>query len=342
MIKVLVVEDSPVIREFLAHILGSDPALEVVGTAADGLEALEAVKSCRPDVITMDINMPRMDGFEATRQIMETCPTPIVIVSGSSRIKEVAFSFRAMEAGALSIISRPEGIDSEEFDSSARSLVQTVKLMSEIKVVRRWKHLRKEFSTVAEAPTIRPAEVRVIALGASTGGPIALRAILAALPGDFPVPVLLVQHIVAGFTPGFVEWLAGFCSLPVKVAEDDEIALPGHIYVAPDGGQMGITSSNYIRIINNGLQPTVAHLFRSVAESYHKNAIGVLLTGMGSDGARELKLMKESQAITIAQDRESSLVHGMPGEAIKLNAATYVLPLSRIGPALVSLAAGHL
>jgi two-component system, chemotaxis family, protein-glutamate methylesterase/glutaminase len=346
MIRVLIVEDSPVVREFLVHILESDPALKVVAIANNGEEALEAVKRYKPDVITMDIYMPRMDGFEATRQIMATQPTPIVIVSGSSRVKEVAFSFRGIEAGALAVVGRPAGINNDEFDSSAKELVQTVKLMSEIKVVRRWNRIKKDKSTAGALLTdIRlkeaPAEIQAVAMGASTGGPLALQTILCGLPKDFPVPVLIVQHIVPGFIPGFVDWLAGSSAFPVKVAADFEYAVPGHAYVAPDGVQMALKRGNQIRLVKDeaiqGLCPSVGYLFRSVADALEQNAIGVLLTGMGTDGARELKIMKDKLALTIAQDEESSVIHGMPGEAIRIGAVTYVLPLSRIGPALVTL-----
>src|SRR5450759_2070469 len=197
MIKVLVVEDSPVVREFLVYILGSDPGIRVVGTANNGEEALEAVKRYRPDVITMDIHMPKMDGLEATRRIMEIDPTPIVIVSGSTDSHENTKTFRAMEAGALAVLARPAGIGHPDHETTARELVQTVKLMSEVKVVRRWPQTRREpvSPAAAKAPRGEAAKVKVIAMGASTGGPSVLQTILAMLPKDFPLPVLIVQHL---------------------------------------------------------------------------------------------------------------------------------------------------
>jgi two-component system chemotaxis response regulator CheB len=343
MIKVLIVEDSPVAQEFLVYILTSDPAIQVVGIANNGVEALEAVTQKRPDVITMDIHMPMMDGFEATRRIMETRPTPIVMVSGSIGAKEVAATFRAVEAGALAVVLRPPGIDRQEFEAAARELIQTVKLMSEVKVVRR-------FPRLASAPALPPAAkvevqkavagIQAIAIGTSTGGPPVLREILSGLPRDLPVPVFIVQHIAPGFVGGLAEWLAGASRFPVRVPSHGEHPAPGQGYIAPDGCHMGIGSGPRIVLSGdapeNGLRPSVAYLFRSVARVFGPRAVGVLLTGMGRDGARELKAMKDMGAITIAQDEESSVVHGMPGEAIRLDAATYVLPPEGIAAVLAA------
>ncbi len=348
MIRVLVAEDSAVLREFLVHILSSDPAIRVIGTARDGAEALEAVQREKPDVITMDINMPRMDGFEATRRIMETQPTPIVIVSGSWDTREVATTFRAVEAGALAVLPRPPGFGHPDHEAMAQELIQTVKLMSEVKVVRRWARPRREGTAALRAPATaeverRPkaAEIKLVAIGASTGGPIVLQTILAALPKDFRVPVVIVQHMAAGFMAGFVEWLAQTSGQPVHIATHGESLLPGHVYAAPDGFQMKVEPGAKVSLTHdepeNGLLPSVSYLFRSVAGTYGPNAIGVLLTGMGKDGAEELKLMKQRGAVTLAQDKDSSVVHGMPGEAIRLEAATYVFPPEKIAAALVSL-----
>jgi two-component system, chemotaxis family, protein-glutamate methylesterase/glutaminase len=344
-IKALVVEDSPVARELLVYILDSDPEIKVLGTVSNGIQALQALKEKTPDVITMDIHMPGMDGFEATRKIMETSPTPIVIVTASMDPREVGTSFRAIEAGALAIVARPQGLGHPEFESDARELIKTVKLMSEVKVVRRWNKTRL-------APLTAPMreinvngnnrrEIQVVAMGASTGGPVVLQTILAALPKDFPAPVLIVQHIAAGFALGFVEWLNQTSRLPVHLATHGEAMLSGHVYVAPDGFQMGVKVAGQITLSHDAsehsLCPSVSFLFRSVAETYGGKTVGVLLTGMGKDGAAELHLMKKRGGITFAQDAESSVVHGMPGEAIKLEAATYVLAPEKIAAALQSL-----
>lgn len=347
MINVLVVEDSRVVREFLIHLLSSDPKIRVIGAVADGEEALEAVARERPDVVTMDIHMPKMDGLEATRRIMEMNPVPIVIVSGSGDTKEVATTFRAMEAGALAVLPRPVGINHPEHEAMARELVQTVKLMSEVKVIRRWARFQRNGAIVSAVrepslPKQSLAEIKLVAIGASTGGPLALQTILSGLSNRFPVPILIVQHMVADFIPGFVEWLDQTCSLPVRVAAHGEPILPGHAYMAPGGYQMKVETGQKISLTRdlpeNGHCPSVSSLFRSVAQVFGSRAVGVLLTGMGKDGAEELRLMKDKGAMTFAQDEESSVVHGMPGEAIRLGAAAYVLPPDKISAALVSLA----
>jgi two-component system chemotaxis response regulator CheB len=292
----------------------------------------------------MDIHMPMMDGFEATRRIMETVPTPIVIVSGSSGGKEVASTFRAIEAGALTVVRRPPGINHEEFEAGSRELIQTVKLMSEVKVVRRFPHaskVRVEARPSVSLPLQRTTEIQAIAIGASTGGPPVLQKILSGLPQGFPVPVLIVQHIAQGFVEGFAEWLSSASRFPVSVASQSERAAPGHGYVAPDGFHLGVGNDLRIALSDdapeNGMRPSADHLFRTVAQTLGRAAVGVLMTGMGRDGAVELKDMKDKGAITIAQDEESSVVHGMPGEAIKLGAATYVLSPEDIAAMLVEL-----
>lgn len=342
MIKVLVVEDSPTVREFLVHVLGSDPGIRVIGTANDGEQAIAAIKRDRPDVITMDVHMPKMDGIEATRRIMETFPMPIVIVSGSEDTHENTLTFRAMEAGALAVLGRPPGIGQPGHERVVKELVQTVKLMAEVKVVRRWpkRHLDPVVPLPAKAPGTGAA--KVIAIGASTGGPPVLQTILAMLPKNFPLPVLIVQHISAGFTVSFADWLAASSGLPVHVATHGELILPGHVYLAPDERQMKVDRGGKIILTvdapESGVRPSVSYLFRSLAEVYGGDVIAGLLTGMGRDGADELLRLKEAGAITFAQDKESSVVHGMPGEAIKLNAATYVLAPEKIAAVLTNLA----
>jgi two-component system chemotaxis response regulator CheB len=344
-IRVLIVEDSPVAQEFLSYILTSDPDIKVAGVARNGAEALAAVKALRPSVITMDIHMPIMDGFEATRRIMETVPTPIVIVSGSTASTEVASTFRAMEAGALAVVLRPRGLNHVAFDEGSKELILTVKLMSEIRVVRR---ISRENLAHVSAPVI-PAQglktisgIQIIAIGASTGGPVVLKEILSGLRKDFPVPVLIVQHIASGFVKGFTEWLSDTSGFPVYIASHGEAALPGHGYLPPDGLHLGVASGPRIVLSNdppesNGLRPSVAYLFRSAAQVLGPQVVGVLLTGMGRDGAEEMKMMKDRGAITIVQDEASSVVFGMPSEAIKLEAATYILPPEGIAAMLSAL-----
>jgi two-component system chemotaxis response regulator CheB len=217
--------------------------------------------------------------------------------------------------------------------------------MSEVKLVKRQPRVKHRESIPARlvADDLIPltTDVKVVAIGASTGGPPVIAMILSGLPKDFPAPLLIVQHIAPGFVQGFADWLANSCRFPVRIALQHEFALPGHAYIAPDGVHMGMNAAGRITFEGsepeNGLRPAVAHLFRSVTDAFGKNIVGVLLTGMGKDGAKELKMMKEKGAITIAQDKESCVVYGMPGEAVNLNAAAYVLSPPKIAELLARL-----
>lgn len=345
-IKVLVVDDSQAVAEFLTHVLNADPRIRVVGVASNGEESLEAVLRTKPDVITMDIYMPKVNGFEATRTIMETCPTPIVIVSGSASVDEVATNFHAMEAGALAVVARPPGPGHPDHAVQIKELVATVKLMSEVKVVKRWprdKFRQTQLLTPQVNVKKSSGAIQVVAIGASTGGPLVLQTILSSLPRDFAVPVLIVQHMTPGFVEGFVEWLARSSEVPVRIAAANEPLLPGHAYVAPDDFHMGVSLDHRILLAKegkeHGTRPAVSFLFRSVKAVFGPKTVGILLSGMGRDGAEELKELKDVGAITIAQDKESSVVHGMPGQAIQIGAALQVLPpeaIAKILPTLVT------
>lgn len=340
-INVLVAEDSTVTRMFLVHLLESDPQIRVVGAVGDGQAAVDFVFESKPDVVLMDLHMPGLDGFEATRRIMETQPLPIVICSAVSDPKDLDITFRSLEAGAIACIEKPTGSGHAEFESKAAHLLQTVKLMSEVKVVRRSARPRPASAMRPAEWQRAPAEIKLIGIGTSTGGPPVLQTILAALPKDFPAPVLVVQHIARGFLTGMAEWLKQTTGLQVHIASYGILPRPGHVYLAPDDFHMGVSARGEIVLTReepvNGLRPAVSFLFRSLAEAYGPNALGVLLTGMGKDGAAELKLMRDKGAVTIAQDLESSVVHGMPGEAIALGGATHVLPADKIADALVTL-----
>ena len=344
-INVLVVDDSKVARTLLVHLLESDPRIRVLGAVNDGQSALDFLQKQKPDLILMDIHMPRMDGFEATRRIMETCPLPIIICTATANAREIASTFRVMEAGAVACVEKPVSREHPSFEALASNLLQTVRLMSEVKVVRRWP--RSRMASPAESPA-RPLEpkavalgIRFIGIGASTGGPPVLQTILAGLPKDFPAPVLIVQHIARGFLPGLVEWLNQTTGWQVHIAAHGLLPLPGHAYIAPDDLHMGVAPSGHIFLSREepvgGLRPAVAYLFRTLAEVCGAKVVGVLLTGMGRDGAAEMKLMRDAGAETIAQDRETSVVHGMPGEAIAMGGATHVLAFEKIAGALISL-----
>jgi len=354
-ISVLIVEDSPVARDYLRYILEADPGIRVAGVAESGEAALALLAVRTPDVILMDIHLPGIDGFETTRRIMASTPVPIVVCTASTRASEMHTVMRAIEAGALAAVKKPRGLADPEAGADALALVRTVKLMSEVKVVRRWTRTPPTpapaaavaaavAASVAAAPYAAGAlDAAVVAIGASTGGPPVIAQILSRLSPSFPAPILVVQHISAGFTVGLAEWLATASGMPVSVARGGETPLPGHVYLAPDGLHMVIGPRGQLQTTEhapvNGLRPSVGVLFRSVAERFGPRAIGVLLSGMGRDGADELKLMADRGALTVAQSEESCVVFGMPGEAVRLGAARLVLAPEHIAALLNGLRA---
>jgi two-component system chemotaxis response regulator CheB len=349
-IKVLVADDSQVTRMLLVQLLNSDPCIQVIGAVKDGQAALDflAAGVNRPDVVVMDIHMPGLDGFEATRRIMETQPLPIIICTATASPQDLAVAFRSMEAGAVACVEKPVALG-PDYEPRLHNLLQTVRLMSEVKVVRRWNRSRGApvlpTGNGPGHPRMAAAGVRLIGIGASTGGPPVLQTILSGLPKDFPVPLLIVQHIARGFLPGMVDWLSQTTGLRVQIAAHGATPLPGHAYVAPDNFHLAADARGHLVLAREdaegGLRPAVSYLFRSLADSYGATAVGVLLTGMGRDGAAELQQMRARGAYTIAQDRDSSIVHGMPGAAIELGAAAQVLPADKIAGALIARAGGR-
>lgn len=350
-IKVVVAEDSPTARTLLIHLLESDPSIQVVGAACDGAAAVRCALRKRPDVILMDIHMPVMDGFEATRQIMETQAIPIVVCTAVADPKQVDITFRSLEAGAVACIKKPVAPVHKDFQEEAEHLLSTIKLMSEVKVVRRTSRTlsapARSMSSPAPAVTAVTGResIKLVGIGSSTGGPPVLQTILTGLPRNFPVPLLVVQHIASGFLPGMAQWLSDTTGFNVQIASYGIQPLPRHVYLAPDDYHMGVGADMEIILTRqpplNHLRPSVSFLFRSLAERAGSGAIGVILTGMGKDGAEELRLMRAQGAITIAQDKETSVVHGMPGHAIALGAAVHVLPPDRIASILTSIVSGH-
>jgi len=336
MIRVLIAEDSAVTREYLVHLLSQDPSLSVVGTVQNGLEAVAQAERLRPDVILMDVHMPLMNGFEATRQIMERAPTPIVMVSSSFSREEVAMTFEALKAGALTVLDKPNGPGHPDSAKTASQLQETVRLMANVKVIRRWPRRNRPASP---APPFRiDSTIRLVAIGASTGGPAVVTEILGSLPRNLPVPILAVQHIAPGFTHGLVEWIDQNTSLHVKLAEADELAQQGTVYVAPHGTQMGITKGMRVHLTKETAEsdfcPSISYLFQSVAKSFGGSAVGILLSGMGQDGAAGLLQLRQAGGVTIAQDEETSVIFGMPSEAVRLGAAQYVLAPRQISELL--------
>lgn len=342
MFRVLVAEDSATARELLVEILRADPEIEVVGEAKNGLEAVEITKRLRPAVVTMDIRMPKMDGFEATRQIMIEAPTPIVIVSGISDLREVEISMHALRLGALTVLAKPPGPDAPDFDEQRRRLLQTVKSMAQVKVVRRWPE-RLWVEPLTPRHIHARTRPRVVAIAASTGGPAALAHILCDMPPDFALPVLVVQHIAKGFVDGFAAWLntAG-ASLRVKVAHDGEPLCPRTVYVAPDDRHLGVADESTITVSDSapidGFRPSGTFLFESVARTFGGAVMAVVLTGMGADGVSGLRAVRVAGGRIIVQDEDTSVVFGMPGAALSAGLADDTVPLGAIATRLRELA----
>lgn len=343
MIKVLVIKNTTDVVDFLLSILNSDSTIRVTGVANNGQDVIEAVKQYKPDVIAISIDMHKMDGLETTRKIMETIPTPIIVfINDFWNINDSTITLSAMEAGALMVLPQPTRVKEIEFEATATNLLQAIKAMAEVKVVRRWpktqqkalqslpRFIQKESSYYNKLS----ATPQIVAIGVSTGGPIILQTILSNIPVDFPIPILIVQHMAVGFIRGFVEWLNQISNLPVQLAVNGERLIAGQVYIAPDNNQIKIGIGGQIILTKDlseiGHCPSISNCFSSIAETYGKHAIGILLSGMGKDGAAELKLMRDNGAITIAQDEESSVVFGMPAEAIRLGAAQYILNPEKI------------
>ncbi len=339
MIRVLIVDDSPTARGLLSAILGSDPELHVVGEAINGLEAVELTRKLRPDVITMDIRMPRMDGFEATKEIMIEAPTPIVVVTSSRAVQEVDMSMHALRAGALAILEKPAGPLGSGFDESAQQLIAHVKAMAQVKVVRHWRSNQWR----AQAPARRPrppsakaGKPRIVAVASQApGGPAALECLLTRLPGDFAVPILVVQHISRGFVKGLADWLNKASPLQVKVAVDGEPLKKRTVYLAPDDYHLGMTAPGQIALSNaaaiGGFRPSATPLFESVAHAFGSAATAVILTGMGEDGVVGLRAVRKAGGRVLAQDEKTCIVFGMPAAAVAAGLVDEVLPIEEAG-----------
>ncbi len=342
LIRVLIAEDSPTIRYHLAKMIEETPGLTVVGQAQNGEEAVTMAVELRPDVVSMDVRMPRMDGFEATRRIMAQAPTPVVVVSSLVE-QDIELSFHALEAGALAVVEKPPDRQNPLFPEKYRQLTRTLSAMSKVSVVRRGPPKRPSGMEVVEVKSV-PTNLELLAIGASAGGPSALSRLLAAFPPDFPLPIAVVQHIPHEFIPGLARWLDKVTPLDVRMAEDGNAFEPGVVNLSPGTAHMRVTrrDNNLISILDPvqgtyRYHPSVDVLFETVAETCSDRAIGLILTGMGNDGAEGLAKMKEVGARTFAQDKASSTVFGMPGAAIERGAVQKVLALADIPAAVMKL-----
>ena len=348
MIRILIVDDSPVVTMMLKAIFEEQPDMEVIGSAHNGQDAVSKVANLQPDLVTMDIQMPVMDGLEATREIMSKHPVPIIVVSSAVAGKDAQTSFKAIEEGALWVIEKPPGISHPNFDLIRRELVDTARAMAGMKLVKR-KNVTNRISSppvnlsVPSKPKLNVGNCDLVAVGCSTGGPQALQKIISRLPADFSLPVLVVQHISNGFTAGMVAWLQTNSALTLKVAEDGEPLQSGTIYFAPDDEHLLIKRSktNLTACLDRGpavnrFRPSATPLLDSVAHCCPRAAIGVLLTGMGNDGAQGLLAMRKAGCHTIVQDKESSVVFGMPHAALELEAVDEIVELDKMADYLVS------
>ena len=340
-IRVLVVDDSATSRLLLVEILRADAGIDVVGQAVDGLEALEMVKRLHPDIVTMDVQMPKLDGFAATKRIMVEVPTPILIIT-SLDPRALTVSLEAVRMGALAVQAKPSDPMAAGFDEQARDLVRQVKAMSRVKVVRHYdpEPVRAPVPALSTA-SLHAMPAEVVAIAASTGGPAAIHRILAALPAEFPVPILVVQHISRGFSPGFAGWLDKASAVHVKLAEEAEPLRPGTVYVAGDDRHLevwpGRTAHLSATPAVGGFRPSATALFASVAAAYARGALAVILTGMGRDGVDGLRAIRETGGRTIAESEATAVVYGMPGATVKAGLADFILPLDQVCLAVAGL-----
>lgn len=350
--RVLIVDDSALVREMLAQILNSDPSLEVVGTASDPYMAREQIKKLNPDVLTLDVEMPRMDGVSFLRNLMRLRPMPVVMVSSLTE-RGADVTLDAMELGAIDFVTKPKLDLAHSFNDYSNEIIEKIKMAAQARV----RPVPERFGR--RAPAVNPrlgtdgvlqppkrhfqSTDKIIAIGASTGGTEAIREVLAVLPAHTPGTVI-TQHIPEAFSANFARRMDRVCAMTVCEAQDGQQILPGHAYIAPGNRHLMVARDGvrYVCCLNDGApvnrhKPSVDVLFRSVARNVGANAVGMILTGMGNDGALGMKEMREAGGQTIAQDERTSLVWGMPGEAVKLGGVDKVLPLPRIGAELMTL-----
>ncbi len=336
-ISVLIVDDSALIRLLLTEILSSDKQIKVVGTAVDAFDAREKIKKLNPDVITLDIEMPKMDGITFLGNLMRLRPMPVIMVSSLTE-KGGDITMQALELGAFDFVSKPKEDIVENFKTYAEEIIDKVKAAARSKVA----NFNDAFVAKIASPVgISKSKIKLIGIGASTGGTEAIKQLLMALPTGLP-PIVIAQHIPDVFSTSYARRLDSMCDIDVIEVREKQPLLPGKAYLAPGDDHLIITNEEgrFVAVVEktapvNRHRPSVDVLFQSIAQSCPKNSVGILLTGMGVDGAKGLKDMLETGSITIAQDKETSIVWGMPGAAVALNAANKVLPLHKIAEGLL-------
>lgn len=349
-VNVLVVDDSPICRQLIADALTKDPELNVVGFATTGLEAIAKVAALKPNVITMDVDMPELDGLSATERIMAETPTPILVLTADPRKENPGLTHRALEVGALALQVKP-ALDA---GPEAWNLAREVKLLSTVKVIRHLRGTRKPGGSSPTNLVVNPeadkaafatSPIGIVAVASSTGGPQVVHKMLMELPADFPAPIVLVQHINAAFTESLAGWLGASARIKVKVAKDGDALVPGTCFVAPPGLHLLVPSRGKLALQQgaprDGHVPSGSTLLESAAKAYGRRSVGVVLTGMGSDGADGMVAVKTAGGRTIAQSQESCVVFGMPSAAIARGGAELTVHGDEMALVLLKLARGE-
>jgi two-component system chemotaxis response regulator CheB len=349
-IRVLVVDDSLTVRKRLVGILSADPEIELVGEAEDGKSAIEICQRTRPDIVTLDMMLPVMTGLAATEYIMAYCPTPILVVSSSTNRGELFRTYEALAAGAVDVLEKPDG--SEADGEWERKFLASVRLVSRIRVITHPRGRLAEIGKPSLRTTSHPVDraamghkYMIAAIGASTGGPGAIVNVLANLPATFQLPIIFVLHINEPFGTAFADWLDGQTSRRVGYPKDGDLveAATGRVVMAPAGQHLIVRDGRFRLTLDaerHSCRPSVDVLFESVAREYGVAAVACLLTGMGKDGAIGLLQIRQAGGLTIAQNEATSVIYGMPREAVILGAARHILPVDEIGPLLTSLPTG--
>ncbi len=341
-IRVFLVEDSAVCLAILQRMLSASPEIEVVGTARNGKVALELIPQVDPHVICTDLQMPIMNGLDFTKAVMAKYPRAILVVSDYVQEEHTRNIFALLEAGAIDILPKPRGGSETEYQAQAQELITKIKILSGVMVFRRREPVPH---SMEKSKPVHPAfpsktKFRMVVIGASTGGPRALQTILTQLPANFPTPVLCVQHVSTGFLEGLTSWLSIHSPMKIEIARPCETPRAGAVYFPQEGTHLELDSEGNLASSTSpaidGHRPSVDITFKSVAWQYGKSAIGVLLTGMGRDGAAGMCAIAQGGGLTIAQDEQSCVVFGMPKHAIELGAASHILPLRDIASTLIS------
>jgi two-component system chemotaxis response regulator CheB len=348
-VAVMVVDDSPICRQLICDALAKDPDLEVVATCENGLEAVKRAAELKPSVITMDVDMPVMDGLQAVERIMAESPTPILMLTADPRHQAPELTCKALEAGALALQVKP-ALDA---GPDAWNLAREVKLLSSVKVIRHLRGMSKRpaarpapaVSPPAEHAAFQSSPIGIVAIASSTGGPQVIHKLLSELPGDFPVPVVIVQHINAAFADSLAGWLAAHSKLKVRVAKEGDALVPGEVLIAPPGQHTRVQSRGRLSVSpgepRDGHMPSATLLLESAAKIYGRRAVGMILTGMGTDGADGIVAIKQAGGKTVAQNQESCVVFGMPGAAIAKKGVDQVVHGDELSQALLRLARGE-